>query len=183
MNPDEGPSSFRVELSPLTEMPHSVTTFLDLVSLKLYDGTAFVAGDEEVIEGGAPSTAETEQSIKLFERYAKFGYRRSPLGFNEYSEKSPHDIFTLSFTGNPVAGPALAVNMQNNTESRGPADDGVSPEPAFGTIVQGQDTLRRMLTAPRAADGYRFALNVRIETVRLVIPEAAVLAEGNGDEL
>lgn len=147
-------------------MPHTIFTLLDLVDLQLFDGTALIAADGNKIEGGSPNSASsTQQSVKLHERYAKFGYHRSPLGFNEYSREYPHEKFTIGFTkngqGGNISGPSLAINLQDNTEAR----DG---EPCFGKVVRGQDTLLRIAKAPKAADGYRLAMNVDIVSVRLV---------------
>jgi cyclophilin family peptidyl-prolyl cis-trans isomerase len=139
---------------------------LDLVDLQLFDGTAFIAADANRIEGGSPNHADSDQAAKLHARYAKFGYNRSPLGFNEYSEDYPHTQFTIGFSGSPIAGPALAINLGDETATRGPDEHGMHGDPCFGKVVSGFDTLKRISEAPRAADGYRLASNVQIETVR-----------------
>ena len=167
MGPAEEPNVFEVELAPLSEMPHTVFTFLDLVHLRLFDGTSFAAADNSRIEGGSPNHAPTPHAVKLHERYAKFGYNRSPLGFYEYSPSFPHEAFTIGFTGSPVPGPTLAINLMDNSASRGPDDHGKRGEPCFGKIISGFDTLQRIQSAPRAADGYRLALNIEITSVRL----------------
>jgi cyclophilin family peptidyl-prolyl cis-trans isomerase len=164
----DGPTTFTVELAPVTDMPHTVVTFLDLVHLQLFDGTAFVSANSQQIEGGSPNNADVSRSVKLYETYARYGYTRTPLGFNEYSEKHPHAPFTIGFVGYPHAGPGLAINMADNTKSRGPDSDGMGGQPCFGTIVSGFDTLTRIQAAPRSVDGYRFAKNVEIKSVRLV---------------
>jgi cyclophilin family peptidyl-prolyl cis-trans isomerase len=167
MGPNVEPNVFEVELAPLSVMPHAIFTFLDLVDLQLYDGTAFIAADANRIEGGSPNHADPEQSVKLHQRYAKFGYNRSPLGFNEYSDEYPHTQYTIGFSGSPIAGPTLAINLGNTTAARGPDEYGMHADPCFGKVVSGFDTLKRISEAPRAANGYRLAMNVQIETVRL----------------
>lgn len=167
MGPKVEPNTFDVELAPLNIMPHSIFTFLDLIDLQLYDGTAFVAADANRIEGGSPNHANGPTSVKLHERYAKFGYNRSPVAFNEYSEDFPHTQFTMGFTGSPMTGPALAINLSDATATRGPGENGLGADPCFGKVVSGFDTLKRISEAPRAADGVRLAFNVGIETVRL----------------
>jgi cyclophilin family peptidyl-prolyl cis-trans isomerase len=166
MGPDEDPNTFQVELFPLSELPHTIFTFLDMVDLRLFDGTAFVAANGSRIEGGAPILTE-QSSVKILERYSKYGYNhRSPLGFNEYSPQYPHVAFTIGFKGrHPAAGPALAINMMDNSEIRGPGDNRRG-DPCFGKIISGFDTLQRIQKAPRAADRYRLALNVQIVSVR-----------------
>jgi cyclophilin family peptidyl-prolyl cis-trans isomerase len=168
MGPNEEPNVFEIELAPLSEMPHTVFTFLDLVHLQLYDGTSFIAADNSRIEGGSPNHAPTPHAVKLHERYAKFGYNRSPLGFNEYSPTFPHEAFTIGFAGSPISGPTLAINLMDNSATRGPNDElGRRGDPCFGKIISGFDTLQRIQTAPRAADGYRLAMNIEIASVRL----------------
>ena len=167
MGPSVEPNVFEVELAPLSEMPHTVFTLLDLIDLQLFDGTSFVSADNALIEGGSPNHAPTPKSVKLHERYAKFGYNRSPLGFNEYSSEFPHKEFTIGFTGSPIAGPTLAINMMDNSDVRGPDKHGRNGDPCFGKVISGFDTLQRIQNAPKAADGHRLAMNVEIETVRL----------------
>uniref|UniRef100_A0A7S1D247 PPIase cyclophilin-type domain-containing protein n=1 Tax=Cyclophora tenuis TaxID=216820 RepID=A0A7S1D247_CYCTE len=168
MGPAVEPNTFGVELASLSEMPHTIFTFLDLVDLQLFDGTAFVAANAMQMEGGSPGHAATDRAIKLYERYAKFGYSRSPLAFNEYSPRFPHEQFTVGFVGSPVAGPGLVINMVNNSETRGLNEHGRPTSPCFGKVIQGFDTLARMQSAPKSADGYRLAKNIEIESVRIV---------------
>lgn len=166
MGPMVEPNKFAVELASLSDMPHSVYTFLHLVDLQLFDGTSFVAANSLQIEGGSPNHADSTRSVKLFERYAKFGYNRSPLAFNEYS--LPHEQFTVGFEGFPIAGPGLVINMVDNTQLRAPDQNGLGGKPCFGKVVRGFETLTRMQTAPKSADGYRLDKNIDIVSVRLL---------------
>jgi len=164
----EGPSTFSIELAQLSDMPHTISTFLELVDLQLFDGTAFVSSSAQMIEGGSPNHADVSRSVKIYETYFKYGYNRTPLGFNEYSTKHPHIPWTIGFLGSPHAGPILAINMADNSKSRGPTSDGHGGEPCFGTIISGFDTLKRIQSAPKSADGNRLAKNVEILSVRLI---------------
>jgi cyclophilin family peptidyl-prolyl cis-trans isomerase len=165
---EEGPNSFVMVLAPLSDMPHTIYTFLDLVDLNLFEGSSFIAANDQQIEGGSPNHADMKRSVKLYERYAQHGYHRHLLGYNEYSERHPHTPFTVGFSGGAHPGPTLVINMADNTEARGPQADGRGGEPCFGTIVSGFDTLERIQSARKSSDGYRFAKNVVIQTVRVI---------------
>ena len=165
MGPEEEPNKFLVELASLAEMPHTIFTFLDLIDLQLFDDTAFVSANALQIEGGAPIHAPTEHTVKLYERYAKFGYGRTPLAFNEQSDQFPVQKFALGFAGAPIGGPGLVIHMSDHRDDTD--TDGLN-KAVFGKVVRGFDTLARVQAAPKSADGYRLAKNIRIVSVRLV---------------
>jgi cyclophilin family peptidyl-prolyl cis-trans isomerase len=157
------PNKVLVELASLVEMPYTIFTFLDLVDLQAFDGTAIVGANNTQIEGGDPRHAPNHaHAVKLQQRYNKFGYNdRGPLAFIEHSPNYNHEKFTIGFQGSPRPGPALAINMADNADQR-------SGEPCFGKVVKGFDTLVRIQTAPKNEDGYRLQNKVVIEKVRLV---------------
>jgi len=186
--PEES-SILSVELFPLEELPHTIHVFLSLIHMHMYDGTTFFASNRAQIEGGSPDyTQDPTKSIKLKERYTKFGFlpssdehensdnnnhnnARGVLGINEYSTSFPHKEYTLGLSGRDQAGPGFFVNMVDNSSSKAPLDnkgDNLHVEPAIGKITKGHGVLKRIQRIPKKSDGYQLEQMVLIESVRLI---------------
>lgn len=132
---DREPSSFQVKLANLSEMPHAVFVFLELSTLRVYDGATIVQADSRAITSGP--TQDEERASKLRDRLQKFGYE-SPIALRESSPSLPHQKYTIGFVGD---GPAFSINMEDNSAERGPEG---RHDSVFGTVVTGFDTLARV---------------------------------------
>jgi cyclophilin family peptidyl-prolyl cis-trans isomerase len=137
---------FTIELAPIDEMPHSIHTFLELVSRGLFDngGYSFYSNAVHVIQGGPFSNHLTGSDIgNVEERFQESGY--ASVLFQEYSESFPHEKYTLGFTGRP-GGPSFYINTRDNTQDHGPggyAADGKG-DPCFGKVIHGFDVVDKM---------------------------------------
>ena len=162
---DEETASFQIELAPLSDMPHTVFVFMELLTFHLFDGTTILGADGRFVEGGNPTnTIDSAQAVRLSERYAKFGYQ-PPLAFGEYSPNHPHKEFTIGFVDD---GPTFAINMIDNSRLRGPEERN---DPCFGKVVSGFETLTRLQNASKEDNGYELVHPVEIVRVQKVQPE------------
>lgn len=130
------PSSFVVEMAPLDVMPHSVDSFLGMVSAGLWDGCSFVMNAVHVIKA-APLPSQENDSVDKLSAFEREGLNQ--LAFQEYSEDYPHKQYTLGFSGGDS--PSWYVNTEDNTEIH-------SGDPCFGTVVEGFDTIRKLSAQP-----------------------------------
>lgn len=149
----EDTQSFQVELANLSEMPHTVFVFMELLSLKAYHGTVIKTG-QGTIEAGSLTDVDNAVAAKSLGRLVKYGYEK-PISFVEHSKSLKHNEFTVGFVN---SGPALAINTIDNTKERGPEGRN---DPCFGKVVSGFETLTRI----KETDGSSFEL-VSVERAR-----------------
>jgi cyclophilin family peptidyl-prolyl cis-trans isomerase len=135
--------TFIVELAPLDLMPHTVYSFLQQVSRRLWDNTAFWHKDgvDHIISGRAISAYTWDPKDHYFDALGM-----GSLSFAEYSPDYPHKPWTIGFAGR---GPNFYINAADNTKLHGPGGQGhhILPDdadPCFGTIVEGMETVREM---------------------------------------
>lgn len=149
------PSSFVVEMAPLDVMPHSVDSFLGMVSAGLWDGCSFVMNAVHVIKAAPIPSHGNDAGEKLlaFEREGL-----NHLAFQEYSEDYPHKQYTLGFSGGDS--PSWCVNTEDNTEIH-------SGDPCFATVVEGFDTIRKLGMQP-TKDGIWYEQRVGIKRARVL---------------
>ena len=127
-----------MELPSLWELPHSVSTFLELVHSKLYDGTAFLAntsGTKGILKiGGNPVEKE---SARLERRYKQLGYDDSALYFTETSPANYPctNKYSVGFVGR---GPGLEIYLSPGEDSD------ASKKTCFGRVVRGMKILNRL---------------------------------------
>ena len=75
------------------------------------------------------------------------------LLYQEYSEKYPHERWTMGFDGRP-AGPDFYFNVGDNKELFGPkGDKHAEADPCFGRVVEGTEVLERISAIPRYGGG------------------------------
>ena len=154
--PDEQTTSFTVELAPLNLMPHSVDTFLEMVSSGLWDGCSFVMNAVHVIKASPLPVAEHVSAVEKLGSFEKKGLSR--LAFSEYSEDFPHAPYTLGFSGGDS--PSWYINTEDNTDfHRG--------DPCFGKIVAGFDTVDKLKTRP-TKDGIWYKDRVEIKHAKIL---------------
>jgi cyclophilin family peptidyl-prolyl cis-trans isomerase len=149
---------FVIELAGVDDMPHTVYTFLQQVSNKLYDngGYSFFANAAHVVQGGPMANHLTPNGGKGKEdpaqKFQASGYNN--VVFPEYSTKLPHQKFTLGMSGRP-GGPKFYINMIDNSANHGPggyAVDGTG-DPCFGKISQGFDVVEKLHAASGPLEG------------------------------
>lgn len=134
--PDEQTSSFTVELAPLNLMPHSVDTFLEMVSSGLWDGCSFIMNAVHVIKASPLPIADHASAMEKLGSFKKKGL--SHLAFSEYSEDFPHVQYTLGFSRGDS--PSWYINMEDNKDFH-------HGDPCFGKIVAGFDTVDKLKTS------------------------------------
>jgi len=152
---DTSTSSFVVEMAPLNLMPHSVDTFLGMVSAGLWDGCSFVMNAVHVIKAAPLPTVGNDAREKLA-AFESEGLNH--VAFHEYSEDFPHEQYTLGFTGGDS--PNWYINTEDNTDiHRG--------DPCFGKIVDGLNVVRRLGAQP-TKDGIWYEKRVGIKRARII---------------
>jgi cyclophilin family peptidyl-prolyl cis-trans isomerase len=152
--PDERPNSFIVELAPLDTMPHSVDTFLEMVSSGLWDGCSFVMNAVHVVK--ASPLPVDEHAVDKLDAFEKKGLHH--LAFSEFSEDYNHEPYTLGFAGGDS--PSWYINTEDNTDfHRG--------EPCFGKVVSGFDTIDKLKTRP-TKDGIWYKHRVEIKHAKIL---------------
>jgi len=138
------PRSFVVELASLSEMPHSVHFFLEMIKIRIWDNTVFVHAEEsEHVMSGIPIDYTSRQMKTHHLGY--LGWKG--LGFPEYSPGyANHEKYTLGFAN--MVGPAFYVNTVDNGDLHGPEGSNVrhhlltkDAEPCFGKVVEGFDVV------------------------------------------
>lgn len=148
-------SSFVVEMAPLDLMPHSVDTFLGMVSAGLWDGCSFAMNAVHVIKAEPLPFDGNDAKNKL----AAFeGEGLNHLAFHEYSKDFPHEQYTLGFSGGDS--PSWYINTEDNTDIH-------SGEPCFGKIVDGFDAIRKLGTQP-TKDGIWYEKRVGIKRAKIL---------------
>lgn len=140
-------------------MPITVYTFLQQVSLQLWDNTAFFLNAPHVLMSKTRS-ADLEES-----HYSNFEENQvAHLPFKEYSEEYPHTQYTLGMSGRDVVGPDWYVNVVDNTENHGSKG---GAEPCFGEIIVGRETIDLITRLPMR-DGVLLENPVSIVKARIL---------------
>jgi len=134
--PDKGPSTIVMEMAPLDLMPHSVYTFLEMVSEGLIDGCSFVTNNEHTLKT-APLPYDGKNSRLKTRQF--YDANLESVAFQEYSKDFPHKKHTVGFAGH--GSPSFYINTEDNSEIH---DD----EPCFAKIVSGFDTVQRLDELP-----------------------------------
>ena len=134
---------FIIEMAPLSQMPHSVHLFLQMVAHKLWDDTVFLHTTNHVLQA-APIDFTTGRSKR--DDFADASLDQ--LSFQEYSEDYPHVKYTIGFGGRP-GGPDFYISTQDNSKYHGPGGQGhhdlhEEADPCFGLVVEGQKIVDRM---------------------------------------
>ena len=138
--PDKGPSTIVMEMAPLDFMPHSVYTFLEMVSEGLIEGCSFVTNNEHTLKT-APLPHDNNSPVKAKRKTMQFyDADLESVAFQEYSEEFPHTKYTVGFAGN--GSPSFYINTEDNSEIH-------QDEPCFAKIVSGFDTVQRLDGLPR----------------------------------
>jgi cyclophilin family peptidyl-prolyl cis-trans isomerase len=151
----DGPTKFVIELAPSELMPHSVETFLDMVSNKLVDGCSFIMNALNLIKA-APLPYDGSSAKDKAQSFADFGLDK--LAFKEYSESFPHEKYTMGFTAD--GSPSFFINVDDNTHSH-------EGDPCFAKVIQGFDAVKRLESSP-TRNGIWFTQRVGIKSARII---------------
>ena len=133
---DEGPRTIIMEMASLELMPHSVHTFLEMVSQGLLDGCSFIIHALHIIKAAPLPYDGSSAQIKA--RQFKDAGLES-VAFREYSQDFPHKKYTVGFAAD--GSPSFFINSDDNSEIH-------IGDPCFATIVSGFDVVQRLDNMP-----------------------------------
>ena len=150
-----GPDTFVVELASLDLMPHSVHTFLEMVSTGLLDGCSFILNALHVLKA-APLPYDGTSAAEKARQFSSHGLES--VAFKEYNDKYPHTQYTIGFAAD--GSPSFYINTEDNTEIH-------VGDPCFGTIVSGFHTIHRLESAP-TRNGIWFEKRIGIKRARIL---------------
>jgi Cyclophilin type peptidyl-prolyl cis-trans isomerase/CLD len=164
-------------MAPLDVMPHAVHLFLEQVAHGLWDNAWFYLNGPHVLQAGPQVEEEAEESYlanankeggsnieiaaadeRTLALKPFIDLELDTLAFPEYSDKHPHNKWTLGFTGRP-GGPDFYINKMNNTEAHGPGgqhqhDLDEYADACFATVVEGFDVLELIFKEPTYPDDH-----------------------------
>lgn len=137
------PGRFTVRMAPLSTVPHSIETFLDHVSNKVWDNTILYShNSQNHVVPAAPLSYGTFESKE--HEMETLGF--TGVSFPEYSNDYPHKKYTLGFVDGSLN---FYINAFDNSEHHGPSAqphhelEG-DADPCFGEIIEGFGVLQDM---------------------------------------
>ena len=160
-----------IELASIDEMPHTVCFFLSQVDKELFNGCSFHRNAGHVIQAGPAPNFKTPLDANPVERFKKS--KLESVAFQEYSAKYPHVPYTLGFAGRP-GGPDFYISVVDNSKIHGPGgqsrnDDLSEADPCFATVIEGRDTVDRMVKAAVQPGTYKHMVhNINIRSMKIV---------------
>ena len=136
--------TFVVQMADLDSMPHSVLTFLDMISHKLWDNTVFYFSPSasHVLAAAPVAYGTFEPKSHHFEALGFTGNV-----FAEYSEEFTHEPWAIGFSGK---GPNFYINISDNRQQHGPGGQGHhdlpgEADPCFGKIISGVKVVKKLV--------------------------------------
>ena len=154
----DGPTKFVIEMAPTEVMPHSIQTFLEMVSTGLLDGCSFILNALHVIKA-APLPYDGSSAKKKAKEFSENGLES--VAFKEYSDSYPHKQYTVGFAAD--GSPSFYINTEDNTEIH-------VGDPCFGKVISGFDAVKRLEASP-TRNGIWFEKRIGIKSAR-IIPES-----------
>jgi cyclophilin family peptidyl-prolyl cis-trans isomerase len=155
-----GPTKFVIELAPSDMMPHSVHTFLEMVSEGLLDGCSFIMNALHVLKA-APLPYDGTSAAEKAKAFSEKGLES--VSFKEYNEDFPHKQYTVGFAAD--GSPSFYINTEDNSEIH-------VGDPCFGKVVSGLDTVHRLEANP-TRNGIWFERRIGIKSARIVSEQIA----------
>ena len=150
----EGPNTIVMELAPLELMPHSVFTFMEMVSADLFDGCSFILNAMHVIKA-APLPYDGSSASAKVRAFTRNGLES--VAYREYSPDYPHEKYTVGFAAD--GSPSFYINTQDNTDIH-------VGDPCFAKIISGMDTVQRLEASPtRNGIWYRQRIGLKKATL------------------
>jgi len=134
--PDIGPHTIVMEMAPLELMPHSVYTFLEMVSSGLLNGCSFILNALHVLKA-APLPYDGTSASDKARAFLEHGLES--VAFREYSPDFPHAKFTVGFAAD--GSPSFYINTEDNSEIH-------VGDPCFAKVISGFDTIQRLEKMP-----------------------------------
>lgn len=159
-NGDDGPNKFIMEMASIDLMPHSVNTFLEMVSIGLLDGCSFILNALQVVKA-APLPYDGTSASDKAKAFSQHGLES--VSFKEYSDAYPHKMYTVGFAAD--GSPSFYINTADNSEIH-------VGDPCFGKVISGFDTIHRLANSP-TRNGIWFQHRIGIKSAR-IIPVSAV---------
>lgn len=138
--PDNGPKTIVLEMAPLDLMPHSVYTFLEMVSEGLIEGCSFVTNNEHTLKTAPMPHDTSSPKVTKLKTMQFYDANLESVAFQEYSPEFPHKKYTVGFAGN--GSPSFYINTEDNSAIH-------QDEPCFAKVVSGFDTVQRLDNLPR----------------------------------
>jgi hypothetical protein len=160
---NETEHKFLVETAPIDLMPHAVHLFLEQVDHGLWDNSWFYINGPHVLQAGPMLEEDDTIEEDTFEADRAAALKPfieaelASLNFPEYSERFPHEKWTLGYTGRP-GGPDWYINKQNNTIMHGPGgqyhhDIEEQADPCFAKVIDGFDKVEMMFHEATIEEG------------------------------
>lgn len=150
-----GPTKFIIEMAPAELMPHSVHTFLEMVSAGLLDGCSFILNAMHVLKA-APLPYDGTSAAEKAHAFSDKGLES--VAFKEYSEDYPHKKHTVGFAAD--GSPSFFINTEDNSEIH-------AGDPCFGRVIDGFDAVKRLEMNP-TRNGIWFEHRVGIKKAQIV---------------
>jgi cyclophilin family peptidyl-prolyl cis-trans isomerase len=150
-----GPNKFVIEMASVDDMPHSVHTFLEMVSNGLLDGCSFILNALHVLKA-APLPYDGSPATEKARAFTSLGLES--VSFKEYHEKHPHKQYSVGFAAD--GSPSFYINTEDNSEIH-------AGDPCFGMIVDGIDAIRRLEAQP-VRNGIWFEKRIGIKYARII---------------
>jgi cyclophilin family peptidyl-prolyl cis-trans isomerase len=150
-----GPNFFTIEMASIDLMPHSVHTFLDMVSERLLNGCSFILNALNVVKA-APLPYDGTSAAEKAKAFLEKGLES--VVFKEYSEDFPHKKYTVGFAAD--GSPSFYINTADNSEIH-------VGDPCFGRVISGFDTIQRLAANP-TRNGIWFERRIGIKSARIV---------------
>merc|ERR1711907_404228 len=133
---DTGPNALILEMASLDDMPHSVYTFLEMVSMGLIDGCSFILNAMHVLKA-APLPYDGSSASSKARQFVEAGLES--VAFREYSDQFPNVKNTVGFAAD--GSPSFYINTDDNSEVH-------AGDPCFAKVVSGFDTIERLEKMP-----------------------------------
>lgn len=150
-----GPTNFTIELASDSMMPHSVHTFLEMVSEGLLDGCSFILNALHVLKA-APLPFDGSSAAAKARSFADKGLES--VAFREYNSHYPHKQYTVGFAAD--GSPSFYINTEDNSEVH-------VGDPCFGKVVEGIETVKRLQDNP-TRNGIWFERRIGINSANII---------------
>jgi len=152
---DTGPRTIIMEMASLELMPHSVYTFLEMISEGLLDGCSFIINALHVLKAAPLPFDGSSASVKA-KQFSDVGLES--VAFREYSPAFPHKKYTIGFAAD--GSPSFYINSEDNSEIH-------VGDPCFAKVVSGFDAVQRLDQMP-TRNGIWFENRVGIKKVHIL---------------
>jgi cyclophilin family peptidyl-prolyl cis-trans isomerase len=152
---ENGPNTIVMEMASLELMPHSVYTFLEMVSSGLLNGCSFILNALHVLKA-APLPYDGTSASDKARAFLEHGLES--VAFREYSPEFPHAKYTVGFAAD--GSPSFYINTEDNTDIH-------VGDPCFAKVISGFDTIQRLEKMP-TRNGIWFEHRIGIKEVTIL---------------